>query len=616
VVDAAWNLAFLVLLTASALGYGLRVVDGGDRAGRLALGLLLGLGMLALSAFGLGELGWLSPGSLAALLALGVAVGPWRRWGDRAEGPTSLPIGAAVLTGLVVVATLFASLAPVTDGDALCYHLEVSKRFLADGAVGFDPDLHETVYPLVKELLDTYALALATPSASRLVSWLTGVALALSVASLARPVLGHGAALWAVAAALSVPAVSNGMSAPLNDVALASFCAGALLAWVQWFNEPTLRHAALAGALGGLALGVKYPALVWIGWLVVGQVIATARDRRRHTLGQLALYLLLLGLVGAPWYARAWLWTGNPVYPFFRETFGGAGLAEVLDPTRRPMTVSPWNLLTALGPMTLQPDRFDSFSHQFGPLFLMFLPALLLFWPRAPRRVQGLAVIGFVFLTACLTRRQSMRFVLAVVGPWAVVVAWAVLRGMGQRPSGARRVAFVAFVGVLSFQTAIAVARTRLAWPVLAGRETVAAYLERCEPTSVVGGWMAAHLPVGARVIGQDHRGFYLTRPYTMELAHRRRTGLGTRGESADEVVATLRARGFTHLLMCPPVPEDAVEFDGRLGELLGDWLRVRRPIYRQDLTDGDGVVRRYALFDLTAAVETRVAQIDDEVPR
>ena len=50
-----------------------------------------------------------------------------------------------------------------------------------------------------------------------------------------------------------------------------------------------------------------------------------------------------------------------------------------------------------------------------------------------------------------------------------------------------------------------------------------------------------------------------------MELAHRRRTGLGKNGESAKEVVEGLRAAGFTHLLLCPPVPENAVEFDPTL---------------------------------------------------
>lgn len=100
-------------------------------------------------------------------------------------------------------------------------------------------------------------------------------------------------------------------------------------------------------------------------------------------------------------------------------------------------------------------------------------------------------------------------------------------------------------------------------------------------------------------MIGQDHRGFYIPRSYTMELAHRRRTGLGRHGEGSKEIVVRLRESGFTHLMLCPPVPETAVEFDPTLGRLLDPWLAVRTPLYRQDLTDGDGVLRRYAIYEL-----------------
>ena len=58
--------------------------------------------------------------------------------------------------------------------------------------------------------------------------------------------------------------------------------------------------------------------------------------------------------------------------------------------------------------------------------------------------------------------------------------------------------------------------------PVVLGREDVAHYMARREPSYRVGRWMAGNLPAGARVVGQDHRGYYLPRPYPMELAHRR----------------------------------------------------------------------------------------------
>ena len=156
--------------------------------------------------------------------------------------------------------------APVTDGDALCYHLQVPKVFLMHGAVGFDPDLHETVYPLVTELLYAVALEFRGPVACRWIQWVLGLVFAANVTALARPSLGRRA-WWAGAIVLLVPAVSNGMSAPLNDVALAAFGTAAIFAWTRLLDRPSPAAAAVAGVLAGLAIGVKYPALVLVGLL-------------------------------------------------------------------------------------------------------------------------------------------------------------------------------------------------------------------------------------------------------------------------------------------------------------------------------------------------------------
>ena len=248
-------------------------------------------------------------------------------------------------------------------------------------------------------------------------------------------------------------------------------------------------------------------------------------------------------LVGGGWYLRALVHTGNPVYPFFRHVFGGAGLDEVLDPIKRPMAVSAWNLLTALGPMTLEPDRFDSFSHQFGPVFLLFLPALAL--ERAPRRVLGIAGLGYAFLTLCLTQRQSMRFVLIAVGPLAVAVAW-LASTWWERRSTPGRILVAVLVLALGFEASLALARARHGLGVVLGRE-IGIELPDPARADVPRGAMGRRPPARR---GPD-RGpgpprLYFPRDYTMELAHRRRTGLGTRGESADGGRVPL-ARGRFH---------------------------------------------------------------------
>jgi hypothetical protein len=605
------DLGFLALLAPISAGVGLLVLHllratPSDPADAWALALPLGLGTLGLAAVGLGEFGVLSREGIVAVLVAAGLVGLPRslrslpRLRDAIRSARTSPIWDGLFC-LTLVGTMLAALAPVTDGDALCYHLQVPKVFLANVSLGFDPDLHETVYPLLTEMLYAIALALRGPVACRLVQWLLGVAFALNVTAMARPVLGDRAR-WAGTVALLVPAVSNGMGAPLNDVALASFGNAALFAWTRWQDRPSRGGAVLTGILAGLAMGVKYPALVLTGLIGVAMSLAarlkeqSASPTRPQRFAHLACFGAAAILFGSFWYARAYLYTGNPVYPFFRGVFGGSGLDEVLDPIKRPMSTTPWNLLTAIVPMTLEPGRFDSVSHQFGPLFLLVLPAL--FWERAPRRVWAIAGIGYAFLTLCLTQRQSMRFVLIAVGPMAVGVAWVASRWWDRRSFPARALTIL-LVGLLGFEAAIAVARSRHSLGVVLGRESAEAYLDRREPTFRVGRWIDANLPTTARLVGQDHRGFYIPRGYTMELAHRRRTGLGTRGENSDEIVDTLRREGFTHLLLCPPDPIDAVEFDPTLGRLLGAWLGRQSPLYEQTIADPDGVSRRYAIYDL-----------------
>lgn len=327
------------------------------------------------------------------------------------------------------------------------------------------------------------------------------------------------------------------------------------------------------------------------------------RQMARLAASHATIFGLAALLLGGAWYLRAWAYTGNPVYPFFRTVFGGSGLDEVLDPIKRPLAVTAGNLLTAIGPLTLEPGRFDSFSHQFGPVFLLFLPALLL--ERAPRRVLGIAALGYGFLILCLTQRQSMRFLLIAIGPMSVGVAWLASTWWDRRSWPGR-----ALVGVLllalAFESSLAMARARHGLPVVLGRESPEQFLTRREPTFRVGRWVAENLPGDSKLVGQDHRGYYIPRPYTMELAHRRRTGLGSRGESPRAIADGLQRAGFTHVMFCPPIPESAVEFDPTLSRRLAPWLEGRSPVFREVIEDADGVRRRYEIYPLSETLSGR----------
>jgi hypothetical protein len=152
---------------------------------------------------------------------------------------------------------------------------------------------------------------------------------------------------------------------------------------------------------------------------------------------------------------------------------------------------------------------------------------------------------------------------------------------------------------MLTVISAFNLARVRHGALMLIGLESPSQWLIQNEPTAQLAEWVDLNLPENARLIGQDHRGFYWPRPFTMEKAHRRRTGLLQKNPSQEEVVEHLINQGFTHLVLAEPDPIDAVEFDPDLSNFLKNWLPTQKPLLDRVLHEPDGYNRRYRIYVL-----------------
>ncbi len=511
---------------------------------------------------------------------------------------------------LMIFAAWIGLQSPVTDGDALCYHLEVAKRMGMTNAIQFDPDLHETAYPLLAESLQAAVLLLRGPVATRAISFWFGISLAFSSALLAEPLVGSKRSVFAAIIILSSPIVNCGMIAPLNDVPLASLCASALASWIvlERSGVSINRRSLLSGLFCGLACGIKFPAIVWssvMGLFMMLQIYRSSNGlilNKSRFLSVASIFTLSLITIGGFWYVRSAVLTGNPVHPYFRNTFGGNGLDEVLEDARKTSSEHAWNILTAPVGLALMPSRYDSFSHQIGPLFLALIPLGLL--RRNPPLWYVYLAIGWLEMALCLTQRQSPRFYIAALAPWSACACSSLVHFIDslKSESGKKRANTVAAISLILMFTVISafnLARVRHGALMLIGLESPSQWLIQNEPTAQLAEWVDLNLPENARLIGQDHRGFYWPRPFTMEKAHRRRTGLLQKNPSQEEVVEHLINQGFTHLVLAEPDPIDAVEFDPDLSNYLNNWLPTQKPLLDRVLHEPDGYNRRYRIYVL-----------------
>ena len=250
------DLAFAAFLADIGMGAGNRILDGLGQAPEhpldaMALSLPLGLGLrvagrprtrrarLAQSdrpggAPGRADGTGLVPGlrmfrDLGAdswMATIPIEKDPWRA--------ASWPVCLAI----VVVGTAMVATGPVTDGDALCYHLQVPKVFLMRGCgrVRSRPARDGLSPGDGDALCDRARVSRAGRVPLDPVGPRPGVR-GQCDGDWRGPSLGRRA-WWAGAIVLLAPAISNGMSAPLNDVALAAFGTAAIFAWTRLLDRP------------------------------------------------------------------------------------------------------------------------------------------------------------------------------------------------------------------------------------------------------------------------------------------------------------------------------------------------------------------------------------------
>ncbi len=454
----ALDLLVWLLLLAAAGGLGWRLTRRWP--GRIApledgvLSLGLGLGLLSLLTLALGLAGGLVRW-LFWPLTLGLAASSlprWRDWLSRLRASPLLKADtrleqllAAYLSpslGLIFLAAL----APPTAWDSLVYHLTGPSLYVAQGRIGGGIDLPYLGFPALVDTLFAAALLLRGPVVAQLVH-LTYLLLALlAIYALAGRYLSRRAGWLGMAALVSAPTIALLAGWAYVDLAALFYELLAFYLLLLWDDAPNDQKAARLAAAGlacGLAMGVKYTAVL-LPAAVGGVVLWRSRRAGRRALLQRGLLLGgVAALTAAPWFLKNWALTGNPVYPFFlpgqfwddfRAWFysrPGTGLAAT----------APWRLLIAPWEATVRGvEGAAGYSATIGPLLLIAVPLLPLVW-----RSLTAAQKKIVALAAAIAAPQYLF--------WLYGVAWSALLVQ-------TRLLFPIF-GLLALLAGLALARLR-----------------------------------------------------------------------------------------------------------------------------------------------------------
>lgn len=417
---------------------------------------LLGAGAWSLVWFFLGVLPLyrISVAALSLLVGLALAGCALARARPTAAG-VARTVGRGAL-GLIVTGQVFAlvaALAPPTAKDTLLYHYALPKAWIAAGRAIEVPYNIAGYYPLGVEMHAVWAMLLGAPLGVRAAEAAAGVTIFLFAPLLAMTVYGwareRGAdRAWAAVAALVIAWIPTGYDVAASayvDLALAGYTALAVRAFGRWWATGQSRH--LVGVTAGIggALSIKLSAaflLLPLALLGLLHALGTGRGDREATrpgtaltaarvLGALALGVTL----AAPWYARNWIRTGSPLFPFYLEIWPAQAPGWDLERSRLYETLfslygdvrSPLDYLWS--PLRLavaaQPDQPAYYDGVLGIAFVFVLPPLV--WALWRRRLDielRLAlVISAGLFVFWLFSSQQLRYLLPATPGLAVAIA-------------------------------------------------------------------------------------------------------------------------------------------------------------------------------------------------
>jgi hypothetical protein len=230
-----------------------------------------------------------------------------------------IPAFAILLIAAVFLPVFLIPLYPPTGYDATSYHLPLAKQFVTDHCLAPSPNLRFPVFTLNIEMLFTLALLFLDGVTAQLVSLLSLLVTVVAMVGWGKRTQSWRAGLWAGALVLSTPQIINIATTAYIDIGLMMFVTLAVFSFMNWVYSEDEKWLWLSSALLGLACGTKYHALFPAFVLSLAVLVITIK--RRHA-RLFLMYLLIIVVIGAPWYIRNYIYSGNPVFPMLSQFFG------------------------------------------------------------------------------------------------------------------------------------------------------------------------------------------------------------------------------------------------------------------------------------------------------
>src|SRR5688572_22414493 len=505
----------------------------------------------------------------------------------RAHQTKRRPLAAILLTMLFGLVVAF-GLPPAVDWDSLAYHLAVPDEWLTHGKLSRLADNYHVAFVGHPHMLYLLFLAVGIPSGINVLNGLFLLALGVLTFSAARHHFGTATGRIAFWLLWASPILLLVGTSPRIDVTLGLYLMTAHYLLLRQFPNPSTRGMALAGAILGMSVGIKYMAgayAVALAPLVMAASIAAHPARGSARWRPLVAFTTACTICAAPWVVKNIVLLGFPFYPFGAPIRVEPWLASLHGPDLAPVGVNStvyelhsqirreFNLPDlVMRPERLAPDGDAALS--FPNLAFVLVPIALL--SARSRIVLGWVAPAGIYVTIVLlvSASTSLRYFIPVIAPLTVVASVVLAEARRRLPDAMRPVAVAALLGVAALPAFAISRRVRDGRPDLLAIGLVPpdTYVRRFWETAAymkAADWANSHLSAqDTLAMLFEARGFHIRVPHRKDMLLRNWAFLNVPRASG----SCFPGLNMTHLL----VNDHAIDFFRSRGAKLEtiDWHR------------------------------------------
>lgn len=469
---------------------------------------------------------------------------------------------------LLVIALLInvvCALAPEIHYDVLVYHLALPDFYKMHGRILDVPFNFCSYFPQNMNMLYLLTLMVSNDNVAKLLHLFLGISSILVIYVFARKHFSRKVAIAAAAGFYLVPQVALESWTAQNDLGITFYVLLNVWCLDNWLAEKAFskKYLYLAAVFSGFALGIKYvsAATVVISLSFILYHYGYCQRHWKKSFFEIGKFVAIVFLMVSPWLLRNISFTGSPFAPFAvdaqKSVLGSDFRKDVFfADCNKPQSFSVKDFLLTPWLNTLGKDSSDTLA---GPLFIFFVPFLMMMLIRTKTERKLLRLVFYFFMYFILWRSQTSgwRYLLPALAAFCIIIACLLYDERINRINGG--LLKIVFAGILLGNLAVICMALERVDPVrvLLGQETKEAYLGHSHlfyqfPAYPVIEYINKNVSPGSRILFVgDSRGYYCERDYIANSAFDVPTfqKYFKTAKDADELAQNLRREGITHIL-------------------------------------------------------------------